>query len=253
MTSPLVATKLFVPRLRSSAVDRTRLASALGGAGRSSRWSRRPRFDDRVAGRLDSRAAGRRLGGVPRRRRSSRGRPSGRTWSRMHAAPPDVGASILPMLQAARPAPAGTCWQCSMGTNRSDIDLVLDDYHLGHRGLTVTDGMTLDHLPPNLHVVLITHADPDLPLAPFGLGKAGRDPRDLHPRRRPPRTCAMSAVSALGEVDVATLADRTEGWRRPCTLHALDAASPASSQDLPATTATVVDYLADEVLSPAVR
>ena len=44
--------------------------------------------------------------------------------------------------------------------------LVLDDYHL-LREAAIVDAMVflLDHLPPQLHLVLTTREDPDLPLA----------------------------------------------------------------------------------------
>ena len=47
-----------------------------------------------------------------------------------------------------------------------DFALVLDDYHLItadpiHRGMT----FLLEHLPPQLHLILATRADPPLPLA----------------------------------------------------------------------------------------
>jgi LuxR family maltose regulon positive regulatory protein len=43
--------------------------------------------------------------------------------------------------------------------------LVLDDYHL-ITAQTIHDALTflLDHLPPQLHLVIATHADPPLPL-----------------------------------------------------------------------------------------
>ena len=44
--------------------------------------------------------------------------------------------------------------------------LVLDDYHLAE-GPDVQSGMAflLDHLPPQVHLVISTRADPALPLA----------------------------------------------------------------------------------------
>ena len=47
-----------------------------------------------------------------------------------------------------------------------DVWLVLDDYHLV-ADPRVDQGIAflLEHLPPNVHVVLSTRADPDLPLA----------------------------------------------------------------------------------------
>ena len=68
-----------------------------------------------------------------------------------------------------------------------DIVLVLDDYHVIDAP-SVQDGMAflLDHLPPGLHLVIASRADPALPLARLaGARRAGRDPRGraaLHPR-----------------------------------------------------------------------
>ena len=47
-----------------------------------------------------------------------------------------------------------------------DLNLVLDDYHLAE-GPDVQTGMAflVDHLPPQVHVVISTRADPALPLA----------------------------------------------------------------------------------------
>jgi LuxR family maltose regulon positive regulatory protein len=47
-----------------------------------------------------------------------------------------------------------------------ELDLVLDDYHAIDDS-EVHEGMTflLDHLPPQVHLLITTRADPPLPLA----------------------------------------------------------------------------------------
>ena len=48
-----------------------------------------------------------------------------------------------------------------LGVHAGEVTLVLDDYHLVD-GVEVTRGMTflLDHLPPQLRLVIGTRADP---------------------------------------------------------------------------------------------
>ena len=61
----------------------------------------------------------------------------------------------------------------------SDMVLVLDDYHV-IEAPEIHDGMAflIDHLPPQVHVVIVTRADPALPLGRLrGRGELGRDPR----------------------------------------------------------------------------
>ena len=82
---------------------------------------------------------------------------------------PEVGASALALLQAAQPPPIEavlTTLVNDLGAVADDIVLVLDDYHVID-SREVHDGMAflLDHLPPRLHLVIVSRADPALPLA----------------------------------------------------------------------------------------
>jgi ATP/maltotriose-dependent transcriptional regulator MalT len=63
-----------------------------------------------------------------------------------------------------------------LGAVGADIVLVLDDYHVID-ARSVQEGMAflLDHLVPQLHVVIASRADPALPLARFIAGFAGDD------------------------------------------------------------------------------
>ena len=97
-----------------------------------------------------------------------------------------------------------------------DRFLVLDDYHL------ITSAQVhsaveflLDHLPPNLHMVIATRADPPLPLARLrGRGHL------VELRAADLRFTEAEAVAFLADVmgltlrpqDVARLTRRTEGW-----------------------------------------
>ena len=80
-----------------------------------------------------------------------------------------VGEGALAYLQAAQPPPAETVLTVllnELGASAADIVLVLDDYHVID-AREVQDGMAflLDHLPPRLHVMIVSRADPALPLA----------------------------------------------------------------------------------------
>jgi hypothetical protein len=81
---------------------------------------------------------------------------------------PGVGSTALPLLETAQPRieTVLTMLLNELGAVSNDIVLVLDDYHLVD-GPAVRTGMAflLEHLPPWVHLVLSTRADPALPLA----------------------------------------------------------------------------------------
>ena len=74
-----------------------------------------------------------------------------------------------------------------LGAISDDVVLVLDDYHVID-ARDVQDGMDflLDHLPPQIHLLIASRADPPLPLIVARPWRAGRDPRRrsaFHARR----------------------------------------------------------------------
>ena len=80
-----------------------------------------------------------------------------------------VGESALALLHAPQRPPIETVLTAllnDLGAIAAGIVLVLDDYHVID-ARDVQDGMAflLDHLPPWLHVVIASRADPALPLA----------------------------------------------------------------------------------------
>ncbi len=138
-----------------------------------------------------------------------------------------------------------------------DFVLVLDDYHVItaapiHRALT----HLVEHLPPQMHLILATRSDPPLPLARLRARGHLTELRaaELH-------FGAAEASAFLAEVmglhlspqDVTTLQTRTEGWIAGLQLAALSLQGRADvSSFLPAFTGShrfVLDYLSEEVLS----
>ena len=134
--------------------------------------------------------------------------------------------------------------------------LVLDDYHVID-ARDVQDGMAflLEHLPPQIHLVIASRTDPPLPLARLrGRGELAEiRAADL---RFTPGEAAAYLNEVMGLVltaaDVAALEGRTEGWIAALQLAAL---SMQGREDVTAfidgfagDDRYIVDFLAEEVL-----
>jgi len=138
----------------------------------------------------------------------------------------------------------------------NDVVLVLDDYHVID-ARDVQDGMVflLEHLPPQIHLVIASRTDPPLPLARLrGRGELAEI------RAADLRFTPGEATAYLNEVmglvltaaDVAALEGRTEGWIAALQLAAL---SMQGREDVTAfidgfagDDRYIVDFLAEEVL-----
>ena len=138
-----------------------------------------------------------------------------------------------------------------------DFALVLDDYHV-ITAEPIQRGMTflLDHLPPQLHLVLATRADPPLPLARLRAQGQLCEIRTADLRFGAAEVRAfLQAVMGLDleASTIATLERRTEGWIAGLQLAALSLLGRADvSTFLAAFTGShrfVLDYLSDEVLA----
>ncbi len=170
-----------------------------------------------------------------------------------------VGESALTLLQAPQPPPIETVLTAllnDLGATAGDIVLVLDDYHVIDAS-DVQDGMAflLDHLPPWLHVVIASRADPALPLARWRARGELAEIRAADLRFTPDEAAAYLTEMMglqLTARDVAALEARTEGWIAALQLAAL---SMQGRDDVAAFIAGfagddryVVDYLVEEVL-----
>jgi len=103
--------------------------------------------------------------------------------------------------------------------------LVLDDYHLIRRQ-EVHDALTylLDHMPPQLHLLLLTRADPPLPLARLRVRQQLVEVRQADLRfstSEVQRLLHDLLALELPPAAVTQLADKTEGWAAGVQLAAL--------------------------------
>src|SRR5437764_14919747 len=106
-----------------------------------------------------------------------------------------------------------------------DVILVLDDYHV-IEAPEVHDGVVflLEHLPPRMHVVIASRADPPFSLARWrGVGGLTEiRAADLRFTAEESATYLDGTVGGvLTAQDVATLDQRTEGWIAALQLAAL--------------------------------
>ncbi|MCK4314751.1 MAG: hypothetical protein KAX24_03175, partial [Anaerolineae bacterium] len=171
----------------------------------------------------------------------------------------NVGAGTLGALQSPQPPPIEAVLTALIN-DISEIPapfvLILDDYHLItaqpiHNALT----FLLDHLPPQMHLVIAGRADPPLPLARLrGRGQL-TELRAADLRFTPDEAAAfLNDVMGLGlsTEDIAVLDGRTEGWIAGLQMAAL---SMRGRKDVAAfmkafsgTHRFVLDYLVEEVL-----
>ena len=259
-----VQTKLYLPTVRSAVVDRPRLRAALGrGAAAKLVVISAPAGFGKttmLAGwAVAAAAAGRSVAWLSLDENDRR--PSsfwGYVITALQRAVPGVGAGVLALLQAGR-RPTDTVLGAllnELSALPNETDLVLDDYHLVD-GPDLRPGLEflLEHLPPRLHVVMSTRADPQLPLARL---RARGELVEI--RAADLRFTADEVAAYLNDVaglnlaasDVATLEDRTEGWIAALQLAALSLRGRTDVSGFIAGFAGddryIVDYLVEEVL-----
>jgi LuxR family maltose regulon positive regulatory protein len=263
MPGSLIATKLFVPKLRAGVVDRGRLHERLlrGRAARLTLVSAPAGFGKTTAvvAWLQSRPSG---GAVAWLSLDETDNQPATFWAHVIAALQDavtrIGAPPLDIPEQGEQPDnlvPGVIVNALVALPGS-FELVLDDYHVVdqpavHAGVT----FLLEHLPPNVHVVMTTRADPPLPLARLRAQGELVEVRAADLRFTAEEIGAyLNGAMGLGlsAADVAALGDRTEGWIAALQLAALsidgrdDVAGFISG--FAGTDRYVFDYLVEEVL-----
>ena len=264
MPGPLLETKLHVPRRRQGLVARPRLidllsrgaetaltlVSAPAGFGKTSLladWLATAGADGRAAAWLSL---------------DQRDNDPALFWTYLVAAlktaVPGLGGSAPPLLESPPPPMEVVLATLlnDLGGVSNDVVLVLDDYHVID-ARDVLDGMAflLEHLPPQLHLVIASRADPALPLARLrGRGELV-EIRATDLRFTPEEAAAyLNGVMGLGLTaeDVTALEGRTEGWIAALQLAALSIRGRDDVAGFIAGFAGddryIVDYLVEEVL-----
>src|SRR2546426_645462 len=168
-------------------------------------------------------------------------------------------ANAIALLQSPQPPPIEavlTLLLNELSAMSMDVMLVLDDYHVID-AREIHDGMVflLDHLPPRLHLVLASRADPPLPLARLRARGELVEIRAEDLRFAPDEVASYFHESMgldLTARDVAVLEGRTEGWIAALQLAALSMQGRKDTTSFIASFAGddryIVDYLVEEVL-----
>jgi len=172
---------------------------------------------------------------------------------------PTIGADVLALLQSSPPPSIDALLPLllnQIATLPRPAILVLDDYHLlDSRPIDQALAVLVEHLPAQLHLVILTREDPPLPLARLRARDQLTELRAADVRFTPAEASAfLQAVMglSLSAADIATLEARTEGWIAGLQLAAL---SLQGHQDPSAFIRAfagdhryILDYLGAEVL-----
>jgi LuxR family maltose regulon positive regulatory protein len=262
MSTPILAMKLYIPAARSKVVPRPRLIE---------------RLKERLNGKLTLISAPAGFGKTTLISEwvAQCGRPT--AWlsldewdsdftrflsyfiAAIQTVAPHIGSGIIEILQSPQP-PANdvllTTLLNEIATIQDPFLLVLDDYHLlDSRAVDQALIFLLEHLPPQMHLVITTREDPNLPLARL---RARSQLTEL--RAAELRFTAAEAVDFLNQVmglslsadDIRTLEERTEGWIAGLQLAAISLQGSADTagfiQAFAGDHRYILDYLAGEVL-----
>jgi LuxR family maltose regulon positive regulatory protein len=171
----------------------------------------------------------------------------------------NIGKGVLGMLQSPQPPPPAailTTLLNEISAIPNNFVLILDDYHLmDAKPIDQTLTFLVEHLPPQMHLIIATREDPQLPLARL---RARNQLTEL--RVTDLRFTASEATEFLNQrmslnlsaEDISALEIRTEGWIAGLQLAAisLQGHKDATSfiQSFTGSHHFVMDYLVEEVL-----
>lgn len=262
MAAPILATKLYVPPVRLKIVDRPRLAQRL-----SEGMNRKLTLVSAPAG----------FGKTTLVSEWAAGCDCSIAWlsldegdsdpnrfltyliAAIQTIRPNTGQAMLPVLQSPQPPPVEAVLLNllnEIASSPQDFILVLDDYHLVDSNL-VDQALAylLEHLPSQMHLVIATREDPQLPLARYrGRGQISElRVEDL-------RFTAAETAGFLNQImglslsaeDIAALEARTEGWIAGLQLAAISMQGLEDTagfiKSFTGSNRFVMDYLVEEVL-----
>jgi LuxR family maltose regulon positive regulatory protein len=170
-----------------------------------------------------------------------------------------IGAGVTAVLPAPQPPPVEailTAVLNDVAALPERFVLVLDDYHaIEAAAIDQALAFLLEHLPPQLHLVIATREDPDLPLARLRARGRLSELRAADLRFTPSEAAEfLNRVMGLrlAAADVAALENRTEGWIAGLQLAALSLQGHPDAagfiQSFTGSHRFVLDYLVEEVL-----
>ncbi len=172
---------------------------------------------------------------------------------------PSLGERSQSLLQSPQPPPMESVLMMLLNeltAVKKEFVLVLDDYH-GIETQAIHDGIgfLLNHLPPQVHLIIASRADPPLSLARLRSHGDLTELRVSDLRFTPDEAAAfLNQVMglAISAREVSALEQRTEGWIAGLQLAALSLQGRENIPDFVAAFSGddryIVDYLLEEVL-----
>ncbi|MBI5966032.1 MAG: tetratricopeptide repeat protein [Chloroflexi bacterium] len=268
MSTTILATKLYLPPPRAKIVLRPRLIEKLN-EGLSSRCTLRMTLISAAAGFGKTTLVSEWV--------ASCGRPV--AWlsldegdsdlarfltylvAAVQAIAPKIGAGVLAILQSPQPPPTESILTIlinEINTVPEDFIFVLDDYHIiDSKPVDNALAFLIEHLPPQMHLVIATREDPPLPLARLRVRCQLTELRAADLRFTPAEAAEflnqMMGLNLSAE-DIAALETRTEGWIAGLQLAALSMQGHASRdaanfiKSFTGNHHFILDYLVEEVL-----
>src|SRR5712691_2150993 len=260
--TPILATKLYIPRPRPNVVSRPRLLERLNeglhrkltliaapaGFGKTTLVSEWVAFIERPTAWLSLDAG-----------ENDPARFLAYLVAALQTIAATIGEGVLDVLQSSQPPPTEailTALLNEITTLPDHFVLVLDDYHvIDAQAVDMALTYLVEHLPPQMHLVIATREDPQLPLARLRARSHLTELRAADLRFTASETAAFLNQAMglnLSAADIARLSDRTEGWIAGLQFAAL---SLQGHQDVPGFIRAfagdhryIVDYLVEEVL-----
>ena len=170
-----------------------------------------------------------------------------------------IGEGLLAALQSPQPLQIETILTTllnEISTIPENFLLVLDDYHsIDSQPVDHSLAFLIEHQPPQMHLLIATREDPDLPLARLRARGQCTELRVADLRFTPAEAAEfLNRVMGLdlSEVDVAALEARTEGWIAGLQLAAISMRGHKDAagfiQSFTGSHRFVMDYLLEEVL-----
>ncbi len=263
MSTPILATKLFVPSPRPKAVPRPRLIERLnkGLHGKLTLISAPAGFGKTTL--VSEWLAASHTGAVAWLSLDEGDSDLARFLAYLVAAlqtiAANLGAGVLSALHSPQPPPTGallTALLNEIANISDDFILVLDDYHaIDATAVDQALAFLLEHLPSQMHLVITTREDPHLPLTRLRARAQMTELRATDLCFTPAEAAVfLNQVMALdlSAEEVAALEKRTEGWVAALQLAALSLQGRADVARFVKAFAGdnryIVDYLVEEVL-----
>ncbi|MBK9943831.1 MAG: helix-turn-helix transcriptional regulator [Kouleothrix sp.] len=172
---------------------------------------------------------------------------------------PAAGTGVLEMLLSPQPPPSEAILTTLLNNITSfpgHVAIVLDDYHvIDAKAVGIALTFLLEHLPPQLHLIITTREDPQLPLARLRARGQLTELRAADLRFTPAEAAGfLNQVMELNLAveHVSALETRTEGWVAGLQLAALSMRGRTDvAQFVKAFAGNnryILDYLVEEVL-----